>query len=93
MGEFDSIRPYRDDEVSAVLSRLSQDPTLLDLLLRFRFPRLAGSFGWLLRPLIAYRLRRECAGIDCVAKLQDKVEPYVDRTLDQATDGVTHSGL
>ena len=34
MGEFDSIRPYRDDEVSAVLSRLSQDPTLLDLLMR-----------------------------------------------------------
>ena len=93
MGEFDSIRPYRDDEVSAVLSRLSQDPTLLGLLIRFRFPRLAGTFGWLLRPLIAYRLRRECAGIDCVAKLQDKVEPYVDRTIEKATDGVTYSGL
>ncbi|MBF7730378.1 1-acyl-sn-glycerol-3-phosphate acyltransferase [Pseudomonas sp. N040] len=93
MGEFDSIRPYRDDEVSAVLARLTSDPTLLGLLTRFRFPRLAGPLGWLLRPLVAFRLRRECAGIDCVAKLQDKVEPYVDRTIEKATDGVTYSGL
>ena len=93
MGEFDSIRPYSDNEVSAVLARLSQDPTLLNMLTRFRFPRLAGPLGWLLRPLIGYRLRRVCAGIDNVAKLQDKVEPYVDRTIEKATDGVTYSGL
>ena len=93
MGEFDSIRPYQDDEVAVVLARLTSDQTLLGLLTRFRFPRLAGPLGWLLRPLIAWRLRRECAGIDCVAKLQDKVEPYVDRTIEKATDGVTYSGL
>ena len=62
MGEFDSIRPYQDDEVAAVLARLTSDKTLLGMLTRFRFPRLAGPFGWLLRPLIAWRLRRECAG-------------------------------
>jgi 1-acyl-sn-glycerol-3-phosphate acyltransferase len=93
MGEFDSIRPYQDDEVAAVLTRLTSDRTLLGMLTRFRFPHLAGPLGWLLRPLIAWRLRRECAGIDCVAKLQDKVEPYVDRTIEKATDGVTYSGL
>jgi hypothetical protein len=93
MGEFDSIRPYQDDEVRAVLARLANDQTLQNILVRFRFPRLAGPFGWLLRPLMAWRLRRECAGIDCVAKLQDKVEPMVDRTIEKATDGVTYSGL
>jgi hypothetical protein len=93
MAEFDSIRPYQDDEVAAVLARLTSDKTLLGMLTRFRFPRLAGPFGWLLRPLIAWRLRRECAGIDCVAKVQDKIEPYVDRTIEKATDGVTYSGL
>lgn len=93
MGDFDSIRPYQDDEVAEVLARLTNNPTLLDMLVRFRFPRLAGPLGWLLRPLIAWRLQRECAGIDSVAKVQDKVEPFVDRTIEKATDGVTYSGL
>ncbi len=93
MGEFDSIRPYNDAEIPAVLARLAQDKTFLDMLTRYRFPRLAGSFGWLLKPLIAYRLRREFAGINSVVALQDKVEPYVDRTIEKATDGVTYSGI
>ena len=29
----------------------------------------------------------------CVSTLQDKVEHYVDRTIDRATDGVTYSGV
>nr|WP_322980990.1 1-acyl-sn-glycerol-3-phosphate acyltransferase [Pseudomonas sp. C11] len=93
MGAFDAIRPYSDDEVRPVLARLLADPAFLGTLTRFRFPRLAGPFGWLLKPLIAARLRSEFAGIDSVAKLQDKIEPYVDRSIEQATDGITYSGL
>ena len=93
MGAFDAIRPYADDEVRPVLARLLADPAFLGTLTRFRFPRLAGPLGWLLKPLIAARLRSEFAGIDSVAKLQDKIEPYVDRSIEQATDGITYSGL
>lgn len=93
MGEFDAIRPYDDAEVPAVLARLLSDPAFLDILTHFRFPRLAGAFGWLLKPLIAHRLRREFAGIESVATLQDKVEVYVDHTIDRATDGVTYTGV
>ncbi|MGV8917328.1 MAG: 1-acyl-sn-glycerol-3-phosphate acyltransferase [Pseudomonas sp.] len=93
MGEFDAIRPYDDAEVSAVLARLLGDKALLDILTHFRFPRLAGAFGWLLRPLITQRLRKEFAGVHSVASLQDKVEVYVDRTIDRATDGVTYTGV
>ncbi len=93
MGEFDSIRPYADHEVPAVLDRLLGDDNLLSTLTHFRFPRLAGPFRWLLKPLIAHRLRREVAGIESVEALQEKVEIYVDRTLEKATDGVTYSGL
>ena len=93
MGEFDSIRPYNDAEVPAVLARLLADQAFLSILTHFRFPRLAGSFGWLLKPLIAYRLGREFFGIDTVAALQDKIELYVDRTIEHATDGVTYSGI
>ncbi|MFW3896228.1 1-acyl-sn-glycerol-3-phosphate acyltransferase [Pseudomonas bharatica] len=93
MGEFDAIRPYDDAEVPAVLARLLSDPAFLDILTRFRFPRMANGFGWLLKPLIARRLRKEFAGVKCVATLQDKVEFYVDHTIERATDGVTYTGV
>ncbi|MGH8436045.1 MAG: 1-acyl-sn-glycerol-3-phosphate acyltransferase [Pseudomonas sp.] len=93
MGEFDAIRPYADAEVPAVLARLLADEAFLGILTHFRFPRLARHFGWLLKPLIAHRLRREFAGVASVAALQDKVAHYVDRTIEHATDGVTYSGV
>ncbi len=93
MGEFDAIRPYDDAEVPAVLARLLSDPAFLDILTRFRFPRMATGFGWLLKPLIARRLRKEFAGVTCVSTLQDKVEFYVDHTIERATDGVTYTGV
>ena len=93
MGEFDTIRPYDDAEVPAVLARLLSDKAFLDILTHFRFPRLAGAFGWLLKPLIAHRLRKEFASVTSVATLQDKVEVYVDRTIEHATDGVTYTGV
>ncbi|MCB1655419.1 MAG: 1-acyl-sn-glycerol-3-phosphate acyltransferase [Pseudomonadales bacterium] len=93
MGEFDTIRPYDDAEVPAVLARLLGDKAFLDILTHFRFPRLAGAFGWLLKPLIAHRLRKEFASVTSVATLQDKVEVYVDRTIENATDGVTYTGV
>jgi len=93
MGEFDAIRPYADAEVPAVLQRLIADADFLDILVRFRFPRLAGPLGWLLKPLVALRLRTQFARIDSVAELQAKIEAYVDRTIERATDGVTYSGI
>jgi hypothetical protein len=93
MGEFDSIRPYADAEIPAVLARLLADAAFLDILTQFRFPRLSGSFGWLLKPFIAHRLRTQFRAIHSVSSLQETIEPYVDRTIEKATDGVTYSGL
>jgi hypothetical protein len=92
MGEFDAIRPYNDSEVPAVLNRLFSDPTFLSVLTHFRFPRLATPFGWLLKPVIAHRLRRDFSDSPSVAALQEKIEVYIDRTIERATDGVTYSG-
>ena len=93
MGEFDAIRPYDDAEVPAVLARLLGDQAFLDILTQFRFPRQAKAFGWLIKPLIARRLRREFKHVTNVATLQDKVEFYVDHTIERATDGVTYTGV
>lgn len=93
MDEFETIRPYADAEVPAVMARLFADREFLDILARFRFPRLAGTFGWLLKPLIAQRLRSEFASIHSVDTLQARIEMYLDRTIERATDGITYSGL
>ncbi|MDX1367003.1 1-acyl-sn-glycerol-3-phosphate acyltransferase [Pseudomonas sp.] len=93
MGEFDAIRPYADSEVPTVLARLLADDEFLDILTQYRFPRLAGALGWLLKPLIAYRLHLEFRQVASVAALQDKVEAYVDQSIERATDGVSYSGV
>lgn len=93
MVEFEAIRPYADAEVQPVLERLLADDAFLATLTRYRFPRLAGPLGWLLKPVIAHYLRREIQGVDSVAKLQDKIEPYVDRSIEKASDGISYSGL
>lgn len=93
MGEFEAIRPYADTEVRAVLARLLNDDAFLNTLTRYRFPRLAGPLGWLLKPVIAHYLRREVQDVDSVAALQGKIESYVDRSIERATDGITYSGL
>ncbi|MGE6659192.1 1-acyl-sn-glycerol-3-phosphate acyltransferase [Pseudomonas sp. NPDC077408] len=93
MDEFEAIRPYADAEVPAVMARLFADREFLDILAHFRFPRLAGPMGWMLKPLIAQRLRREFATIHSIDTLQARIEMYLDRTIERATDGITYSGL
>ena len=93
MGAFDAIRPYADAEVRPVLDRLLADPAFLNTLTTFRFPRLAPALGWMLKPLVAARLRREFKQIDSVEALQAKIEPFVDHSIERATDGVSYSGL
>lgn len=93
MDAFEAIRPYSDAEVPKVLERLLVDPELLDTLAKFRFPRLSRILGWALRPLVARHLRHEFANIHSVEALQKKVEPYVDYTIERATDGISFSGI
>lgn len=93
MVEFEAIRPYTDAEVRPVLERLLADDAFLATLTRYRFPRLAGPLGWLLKPIIAHYLRREIQEVNSVAALQDKIEPYVDRSIERASDGISYSGL
>lgn len=92
MGEFDAIRPYNDTEVPAVMARLLADKDFLGVLTRFRFPRLAKHFGWLLKPLIVRKLRNEFGNSPSVDVLQSKIEAYIDHTIERATDGVTYAG-
>jgi 1-acyl-sn-glycerol-3-phosphate acyltransferase len=91
--EFDSIRPYRDDEVAMVLRRLVRDQAMLRDVSRFAMPILARLLPPLARALLARRLRRALVDVDSVDALQGKLAGLVDRMIARTTDGFTASGL
>lgn len=92
-GDFEAIRPYSDAEVRPVLERLLGDEHFIATITRYRFPRLTDLCGSLLRPLVRWAIRRELRGVNSVDGLQARIEPYVDRSIEKATDGITYSGL
>ena len=93
MDQFDSIRPYHDNEVAAVLQRLLADTDFLSMITQYRFPTASRYFDCLLRPLIAWKLRHELSKIKSVAALQERIETYVERSISQVTDGISFSGI
>ncbi len=93
MDQFDSIRPYNDDEVAAVLQRLLADADFLSMITQYRFPTASRYIDWLLRPVTAWKLRNEIRKVHSVAALQQRIEAYVEQSISQVTDGISFSGI
>lgn len=87
------IRPYRDDEVPAVLQRLLSDPEFIAALTRLKFPFWASPLGLVLKPLVALVLRRELSDVRDVYGFQMVVERYMRGMIDSTTTGFSSSGL
>ncbi|MFP8966628.1 1-acyl-sn-glycerol-3-phosphate acyltransferase [Pokkaliibacter sp. CJK22405] len=90
---FQDIRPYEDAEVRGVLSHILSDREFTDAIVRFKFPRLHGSFGWALRPLVSFALKRQVRGIDSVKDFQQVVEDYMDKMIHNSTRGLEITGI
>lgn len=90
---FADIRPYRDEEVPAVLARLLRDSELLDTLGAHVGGRLAGLPAWLRRPLLRHGLRRQLRGVQNVHDMQMVIKSYVEQMIASSTGGFTVSGL
>lgn len=90
---FADIRPYHDSEVTAAISRLIADQEFIDAILHYRFPHLAGSFGWLLSPVVKFLLKRKWAKLRTVAQVQKQVARFMDRMIDTSTEQVSYSGI
>lgn len=93
MSRFDEIRPYDDNELQAALRRIASDDECIALIGQIRFPRHIKLFGWLLKPLLRWRLSRRVNSIDTVHDFQLIVERYLVSMLDKTTTGLTISGL
>lgn len=90
---FADIRPYRDDEVQAAISRLIADQEFIDAILHYRFPHLSGNFGWLLSAGVKFFLKRKWAKLRTVTQVQLQVASFMDQMIAKSTAKVTYSGL
>ncbi len=93
MSKFDDIRPYNDAEVRPTLDKILHDPELLQAIAAFRFPRLSGLIGGLLRPVIKWALQRRLAKVQNVEDFQAEVKAYMDKMIASTSRGLTVSGI
>ena len=64
------IRPYRDEEVAAVLARLLKNREFLDTLAKYRLGRVASLVPGMVRPIVKFVLSQEVRGVMDVRSMQ-----------------------
>ena len=87
------IRPYNDQEVRPVLSRLAGSAQLINALIHYRYPSMPRWLMALLRPLISHRLRRHIGRVEHVEDFQNMVARWVETLMTHSTDNVVVRGL
>ncbi|WP_275289377.1 1-acyl-sn-glycerol-3-phosphate acyltransferase [Halomonas elongata] len=87
------IRPYQDEEVADVLTRLARDPELLDALTRFRLPRLARLMPRLSRTIASFAIRREVRDVSDISTFQHRIAGYMQRMIRNSTTDFRADGL
>src|SRR5680860_252080 len=93
MQKFDAIRPYSDEETSAVIQRLVHDREFLNLIGRIKSPGAARWAPAILRGIVSYWLRRRFGGFTRIDDLQASLSGYVGELVGNTTTRVTESGL
>ncbi len=87
------IRPYRDEEVPAVLNQLLSDQEFLDSVAALRLGSLANVMPSLWRKLVRFYLNRQLRGVEDVHGMQMVIKSYMDNMITQTSGGLTVSGL
>ena len=93
MSDFDDIRPYRDNEVAAVVAELVQDPEMHSAIAQFKFTKLHAWLPSLTKSLTAWYIKRLTRNINSVKDLQNILEGYLTHMINSSTQGVSVSGL
>lgn len=93
MQQFDAIRPYGDDEVEAVVNKLTHDPEFQLMIGRFRSPRLARWLPGLVRWRVRHWLMKQFGQAKAVRDIQAGVAGHVQALVDRTTSQLTSSGL
>ena len=92
MNKFDSIRPYKDDEVKSVLSNLCNDSNIVKAFLSLNKTR---AFNYLpfKHFLVTYYLKNKVKNVNSIKEYQDIFEAIVSDVVKTSINNFTVSGL
>lgn len=90
---FADIRPYRDEEISAVIARLVDDREFIDTLAGMKFAKLSRWLPWVVRPIIHTALHRRFGHLSNVRSCQELIGGLLRALLEDVADGVFVDGL
>lgn len=93
MDEFEDIRPYRDDEVEAVVRKLHTHEELIEGLALFRYPKLFKSSPLIAKGLIRTFVKNKTKSIKTILDIQHIVGEQFKKILGKTATSVTISGL
>ncbi|MEJ2088532.1 MAG: 1-acyl-sn-glycerol-3-phosphate acyltransferase [Gammaproteobacteria bacterium] len=93
MQEFESIRPYRDAEVPAVVRRLLADPKLIAAAAELFTPRLADLLPNVARRIAGLMLKRKARELTTVDEIQRFLAGYFGRLIEKTISELTCTGL
>ncbi len=91
--KFDSIRPFDDADLSAVLPKLFNNKEFIDSIVAFKF----SAWPRFMRPALGFFTRhyiiKQMTKITTLRGFQRLIEPYIQRMINTTTESFTVSGL
>ncbi len=90
---FDDIRPCRDDEAHHELTVIQNDESLVNGIVRLRYPRLSKWIGPILRMRVRAYVKSAVANIHSIQDFQLQVAKAVERMIETTTDGIIYKGF
>ena len=93
MHEFESIRPYRDEEVPGVVTRLIRDPRLIDAASRLFWPGLVDRLPALAHLLTRLVLKWKAGSLASIDEFQQFLSGYFEKLIHGTIAELSVSGL
>lgn len=90
---FDDIRPCTDAEVQAELNKIVQDKTVIDSILKFRYPILSKHLAFMLKPVVKAVLKHKISKVKTIDEFQRQVADFMNHIISTTTDGLELEGF
>ncbi len=90
---YSEIRPYSDDEIDKVISRLFKDHEFLHTFGRYKLGNIFKFSPTLCRLIVRYTLGRQFREVSNVAQMQAIIRDYMEKMIRSTTSELNVSGL